>query len=174
MRTLCLIATIALTPTTATSQIYSGVVFERGDPAHRVGMQLGGAIDVSLSSRFMLRFDASHVGFGKAPDVTYMTPCLPPSSGAPPCGLVRTAGTRLTFWNSTVSLGLREERDRYALYWLAGVGVYSASNEPARAGWNVGGGLRLSRSVFVDLRYHQPVGSKGTQSLVPVSVGFRF
>jgi hypothetical protein len=154
--------------------MYGGVAFERGDPGHRIGMQLGGVLDVSLSSRLMMRFDVSYLGFGKSPDVTYVTPCLAPSSGAPPCGPVRLAGSRLMFWNSTIDLGLREQRDRYALYWIAGAGVYHVSNDRTRLGWNVGGGVRLSRSLFVDLRYHQLVASRGTQSLVPLSVFLRF
>ena len=167
-------ASLALTPATAAALVFSGVAFERGDPQHRVGMQLGGVLDLNLSSRVMMRVDVSYVGFGKSPDVTYMTPCLPPSAGAPACGPVRIAGTRLMFWNSTINLGLREQRDRSALYWIAGAGVYYASNDRARLGWNVGGGVRVSRATFVDLRYHQIVGSSGTRSLLPLSFGVRF
>ncbi|HEV8303804.1 MAG TPA: hypothetical protein VGQ25_02475 [Gemmatimonadales bacterium] len=167
------IAILALTPPTAAAQLFSGIAFERGDSAHRVGVQLGGTLGVDLSRRLALRFDMSYVAFGKSPDVTYTPPCLPPSSGAPPCGPVRLAGTRLAFYTGTMNLRFMEERDRSALYWIAGLGLYSATNDDARLGWNVGGGLRLSRSAFVDLRYHQLIGPGTTRSLMPVAVGIR-
>ncbi|HEV8266200.1 MAG TPA: hypothetical protein VGQ06_14730 [Gemmatimonadales bacterium] len=169
-----LIASLAITPATAAGQLVSGVTFERGDPDHRVGVQLGGTLGVNLTSRLAMQFDASYVAFGKSPDVTYNTPCLPPSSGSPACGPVRVTGTRLMFAIGTVNLRFMEERDRNALYWIAGVGAYIASNDPTRLGWNVGGGLRLSQSVSVDLRYHQLLRSRSTRSLIPVTFGIRF
>jgi len=169
-----IIAILALTPAIAAAQITSGIVLERGDPAHRVGVQLGGALGVDLTSRLALRFEGNYVKFGKAPDASYVTPCLPPSSGAPPCGPVRTIGTSLEVWSSTVNLRFREQRDRNALYWTAGVGVYGLSNDAERLGWNVGGGLRLSRAFALDVRYHQLIEAKTTRSLVPITLGVHF
>ena len=129
---------------------------------------------VDLTSRLALRFDATYVGFGKTPDASYNTPCLAPSSGAPPCGTVRTRGTRLDIWSSTVNLRFMEQRDRNALYWIAGVGVYALSSDASRLGWNVGGGLRLSRAFALDVRYHQLIEAKTTRSLLPVTFSLRF
>jgi hypothetical protein len=168
-----IIASLALTPATAAAQVFSGIAFERGDPAHRVGVQLGGTLGVDLTSRLALRFDATYVAFGKTPDASYLVPCLPPSSGSPACGPVRVSGSRLLLASGTVNLRFMEQRDRNALYWIAGVGLYTISNDASRFGWNVGGGLRLSRSVFFDLRYHQLIGARTTHSLIPVSFGFR-
>jgi opacity protein-like surface antigen len=168
------IAFLALTPATAAAQFSSGIVFERGDPAHRVGVQLGGALGVALTSRLALRFEGAYAAFGKTPDRTYYTPCLPPSAGAPPCGPVRTTGTRLALWSGTVNLQFTEQRDRNALYWIAGVGAYALSNDASRVGLNVGGGLRLSRAFALDVRYHQLIEAKTTRSLVPVTFSFSF
>jgi len=56
---------LALTPATAAAQVVSGIAFERGDPAHRVGVQVGGTLGVDLTSRLALQFEATHVAFGK-------------------------------------------------------------------------------------------------------------
>jgi hypothetical protein len=67
-----------------------------------------------------------------------------------------------------------EQRDRNALYWTAGVGVYALSNDAERLGWNVGGGLQLSRAFALDVRYHQLIEAKTTRSLVPITLGVHF
>jgi hypothetical protein len=162
-------AILALTPATTAAQISSGLVFERGDPAHRVGVQLGGTLGVDLTSRLALQFEGAYVAFGKTPDHTYALPCP-----APGCAPVRTTGTRLALWSGTVNLRLMEQRDRNALFWTAGVGGYLISNDASRFGWNVGGGVRLSRSILLDVRYHQLVGAASTRSLIPISFGIRF
>jgi len=48
------------------------------------------------------------------------------------------------------------------------------SNDVARFGWNVGGGLQLSRAFALDVRYHQLIEAKTTRSLVPVTLSVRF
>src|SRR6266487_2110110 len=141
------IASLALMPATAAAQVTSGIVLERGDPAHRVGVQLGGALGVGLTSRLALQFEGAYLAFGKTPDQTYYTPCLPPSAGAPPCGPVRVTGTRLSLWSS---------------------------NDVTRFGWNVGGGVQVSRFFSLDIRYHQLIESTSTRSLVPVTFSLRF
>jgi len=163
------IAILALMPATAAAQVTSGIVLERGDAARRVGVQLGGAVGVGLTSRMALRFEGAYVGFGRTPDQTYSPPCLPPG-----CGPVRVTGTRLSLWTGTVNLRFMEQRDRNALFWTAGVGGYMSSNDVARFGWNVGGGVQLSRFFSLDVRYHQLVESKSTRSLVPVTFSVRF
>jgi opacity protein-like surface antigen len=168
------IAILALMPVTAAAQVTSGIVLERGDPAHRVGVQLGGALSVGLTSRLAIRFEGTYTAFGKTPDHTYYTPCLPPSAGGPPCGPVRVTGTRLALWSGTVNLRFMEQRDRNALFWTTGVGGYMSSNDVTRFGWNVGGGLQLSRSFSLDVRYHQLIESKTTSSLIPITLSLRF
>jgi hypothetical protein len=169
------IAFFALTPVPAAAQISSGIVFERGDPAHRVGMQLGGALGFDLTPRVALRFEGAFAAFGRSPDRTYYTPCLPPSAGAPTCRPPdRTTGTRLALWSGTINLQFTEQRDRNAFYWIAGVGAYALSNDVSRVGVNVGGGLRLSRAFALDVRYHQLIEAKTTRSLVPITVSYRF
>jgi hypothetical protein len=170
LRPLALAAAVALLlPAAAAGQVFGGVTFERGDPTHRVGVQVGGAVAVNLTSRLAVGFDGSYVAFGKTAATRY---CPPPSVGPPGC--VQTSGSRLMFWIGTMHLRFMEARDRSAFYGIAGVGAYVASNDATRAGVNVGGGVRLSRSVFVDLRYHQLIGAKSTRSLLPLTVGIRF
>jgi len=48
------------------------------------------------------------------------------------------------------------------------------SNDVSRFGWNVGGGLQLSRAFALDIRYHQLIEAKTTRSLVPVTLSARF
>ena len=168
------IAILTLVPATAGAQVSSGIVLERGDPTHRVGVQLGATLGVDLTSRLALQFEAAHVAFAKTPDRTYYPPCVAPSPGSPPCGPVRVAGSRLLLWTGTVNLRLMEQRDRNAWFWTAGVGGYMISNDVSRFGWNVGGGLQLSRSFALDVRYHQLIESKTTRSLVPVTLSVRF
>ena len=167
-------AILALTPATAAAQLSSGIVFERGDPGHRVGVQLGAGLGVDLTSRLALRFEGAYAAFGKTPDQTYYNPCVSPPPGAPPCAPFRTTGTRLLLWSGTVTLQFTEQRDRNALYWIAGLGAYTLSNDASRLGWNVGGGLRFSRAFALDVRYHQLLEAKMTRSLVPITLGFHF
>jgi hypothetical protein len=163
------IAILALMPATAAAQVSSGIVLERGDPAHRVGVQLGGALGVGLTSRLALQFEGAYVAFGRSADQSYYPPCLPPG-----CGPVRVTGTRLALWSGTVNLRFTEQRDRGALFWTTGVGGYMSSNDVTRFGWNVGGGLQLSRSFSLDVRYHQLIESKTTSSLIPITLSLRF
>ena len=72
-----------------------------------------------------------------------------------------------------MDLRFMEQRDRNAFYWMAGLGVYALSNDASRLGWNVGGGLRLSRAFALDVRYHQLIEPKITRSLVPITFSFR-
>jgi len=168
------IAILVLMPATAAAQATSGIVLERGDPAHRVGVQVGGALGVSLTSRLALQFEGAYLAFGKTPDRTYYPPCVAPSAGGPPCGPVRVTGTRLSLWSGTVDLRFMEQRDRNALFWTAGVGGYMSSNDVTRFGWNVGGGVQVSRFFSLDVRYHQLIESQSTRSLVPVTFSLRF
>jgi hypothetical protein len=86
----------------------------------------------------------------------------------------------ITVASATANIRYAEQRVAgAAFYWLAGVGVYAVAHSPGdgaytRAGWNVGGGFRLRRSLFLDVRYHQLIRAKTTKSLVPVTLGFRF
>jgi len=143
---------------------FSGVTLERGEPRSGVGLQLGGALAVGLTSRLGVQFDATYHTFMRSGGVTYYnTPCLPPSAGSPACGL-KYAEQRAT---------------GAAFYWLAGLGLYNVLESPSdgsytRLGWNVGGGFRLRRSLFLDVRYDQLIQPKTTRSLVPISFGVRF
>jgi len=169
-----MIAVLAFIPVAISAQVSSGIVIERGDPAHSVGVQVSGALGVDLTSRLGLQFEAGYVMFGKTPDLNYMTPCLPPSAGQPPCYMVHVPGTRLELWSGTVNLRLMEQRDRNSLYWTAGVGAYALSYDATRFGLNVGGGMRLSRAFALDVRYHQLIDAKTTRSLVPITVRYAF
>ena len=172
----CIITSLALTPATAAAQFFSGIAFEQGDPGHRVGVQIGTTLNAYLTPQLALRFDLAYVAFGKAPDQRRGGgPCPPPCS-------VQVTTSRLLLASGTASLQFMEQRDRNALYWMAGVGVYALSRANSGFGWNFGGGVRISRSVFVDVRYHRLIGAnvssfipvKVTHSIIPVSFGIRF
>lgn len=169
----CLVA-LALCPAASVAQLTSGFVLQRGDPEHRLGVQLGTGLDIDLSSRVAVRLEGAYGLFGKTPDQVFQPPCANP--GCPP---VRVSGQRLIFANTTVNLRLMEARDRGALYWIGGIGLYMLSNDSAagnavRFGWNVGGGVQLGRTLSVDLRYHEVARSRRTRSLIPISLGIRF
>ena len=160
---------------------FSGVTLERGEPRSGVGLQLGGALAVGLTSRLGVQFDATYHTFMRSGGVTYYnTPCLPPSAGSPACGTIVTSKPSLTIASTSVGLKYAEQRATgAAFYWLAGLGLYNVLESPSdgsytRLGWNVGGGFRLRRSLFLDVRYDQLIQPKTTRSLVPISFGVRF
>jgi hypothetical protein len=155
---------------------FSGVTLERGEPHSGVGLELGGALAVGLTSRLGIQFDATYHTFPRSGGVTYYNPpCLPPG-----CGTIATSRPSLTIATTSVGVRYAEQRSAgAAFYWVAGLGFYDVLQSPTdgsytRAGWNVGGGFRLGRSLFLDVRYHQLIQPRTTRSLVPVSFGVRF
>lgn len=138
-----------------------------------LGLQFGGLVNVGLTSRLGVQFDATLQTFRNASGIVY-TPCPPPSVGPPFCSATRRYAP-LTVASTTANI-------RYsagAFHWLGGIGVYDVAESPTdgsytRAGWNLGGGFRLNRSLFLDIRYHQLIQPKTTNTLVPVTFSVRF
>ena len=156
--------------------VFGGASVNRNQPQH-LGLQFGAMLNVGLTPRVGMQFDLTYHRF-QGTRSTYITPCLPPSAGSPACGPVTTVTPPNSVASATVNFRYAEQRVAgAAFYWLAGVGVYavaqSLDGSYTRAGWNVGGGFRLGRSLFLDVRYHQLIRAQTIKSLVPVTFGVR-
>jgi hypothetical protein len=181
MRRLILAITcLALLPTFAHAQagMQVGFAVESGESDFFQGYSLMGTYAVRPSARVGFRFDLGYQTFGRS--VVYTTPpCLPPSAGAPPCGVGPGRGDNITALSTTANVLLTETPGRNSFYWIAGLGVYALTRTPSdgayrKLGWNAGGGFNLGRNVVFELRYHALIDPRTTRALIPVTLGFRF
>lgn len=146
-----------------------GVTFQNDADVARRGLHLVGGFMVPLAGAVQARVETSLQHFGGLDDVPLCAPGDVCYSGA----------GQMTIVSGGVTFVVAKQADTPgAFYGAGGLAVYAITDSPRRGaytrlGWNFGGGVNLARTVYLEFRYHAPVGDRFWHRFVPITLGVR-